>query len=146
MGKRPVSLRIPEDIYAATEEEARRKSRDFSSVANEMLTEAVRMRRIPGIVFGESATGRVAMIAGTGLKVWLVIEQYRAMGENWEHFKKGYPWLNDFQLRAALAYAEAYPEEIDEHIRRNEYWTPERLYETYPFMKPPDVFLKSSGA
>ena len=116
----------------------RRTGRDFSSVANEMLTEAVKMRRIPGIVFGDSPTGRVALIAGTGLKVWLVISAYRNLGEDWESLKEAYHWLDEFQLRAALAYAEAYSDEIEERIRRNEEWTPERVYATYPFMKPPD--------
>ena len=40
------------------------------------------------------------------------------------------------QLRSALAYAEAYPDEIEARIQADEAWTPERLWETYPFMRP----------
>ncbi len=40
--------------------------------------------------------------------------------------------------RMALAYAEAYSEEIDERIKQDEYWTPERVWTTYPFLRPKD--------
>lgn len=95
------------------------------------------MRRIPGIVFADSPTGRVALLASTGLKVWLMIEAYRAMGEDWPRLRKAYHWLSEHQLRAALAYAQAYREEIDEAIRENQQLTPEVVWSTYPFTKPP---------
>lgn len=52
------------------------------------------------------------------------------------HNKESFHWLSDTQLRAALAYAEAYPEEIEERIRRDEQWMPEPVWERYPFMYP----------
>lgn len=134
---RPVTLRMPEEVRSAIEESARRSRRGFSSVANEMLTEAVRMRRIPGILFADSASGgRVARIAGTGLEVWEVIQGFQNMGEDWDRFKEGYHWLSEHQLRAALAYYEAFPGEIDERITENESWTPERLQAEYPLLSP----------
>ena len=53
-----------------------------------------------------------------------------------ERLRQAYHWLSEHELRAAVAYAEAYPEEIEERLRADEYWTPERVWETYPFMRP----------
>lgn len=137
MGALPKTIRMPDDIRKPIEEEARLARRDFSSVANEMLLEAIKMRRIPGIVFADSPSGgRVARVAGTGLEVFEVIQAYRAMENSWQRLKEAFHWLSDTQLRAALAYTEAYPEEIEEQIRRDEQWTPEAIRERYPFMSP----------
>jgi pimeloyl-ACP methyl ester carboxylesterase len=45
--------------------------------------------------------------------------------------------LSDEQPRAALAYAASYPEEIEAALADNASWTPERIWETDPFTKPP---------
>ena len=133
----PVTVQLPADLYASLVKIAERTGRDVPSVMTDMLSEGVKMRRIPGIAFADEWNRREAKVAGTGLGVWEVIEGYRNVDEDWERFKEAYHWLDEFQLRAALAYAEAYPEEIEEHLRENAYWTPERLWAKYPFMKPP---------
>jgi antitoxin component of RelBE/YafQ-DinJ toxin-antitoxin module len=63
MANSPVSLLIPAETRAAIDAVVRRTGRDFSNVANEMLTEAVKMRRIPGIVFADSPNEIEAAIA-----------------------------------------------------------------------------------
>src|SRR5262249_41278444 len=136
MKRRTVKLCIPEDVYATIEDAARQTGRTYADVANEMLVEAARMRRVPGIVFADGTSGRVARVGGTGLDVWEIIEQYRAVDESWEQVKAGFDWLSEHQLRAALAYAAAYPEEIEEALRENASWTPERVWAIYPFTKP----------
>ena len=132
----PITLSISADVHATIEETARRTTRDVASVAVEMLAEAARMRRVPGIVFADGVHGRVAQVAGTGLEVWEIVERYQAIGEDWKRLKQEFEWLSEPQLRAALAYAEAYAEEIAERLRAEERWTPETLYGTHPFMKP----------
>lgn len=132
----PVSLRIPAETRAAIDAVVRRTGRNFSNLANEMLTEAVKMRRIPGIVFTDSPNGRIARIGGTGLGVWEVIAQYQSLGQDRDRLRRSYHWLSDEQLRAALAYAAAYPEEIEAALADNAAWTPERVWATYPFTKP----------
>jgi uncharacterized protein (DUF433 family) len=137
MSSAPKTIRMPDDIREPIEAEARLARRDFSSVANEMLLEAIKMRRIPGILFANSpAGGRVARIAGTGLEVFELVQAYRAMENSWARLRESFHWLSDTQLRAALAYSEAYPEEIEERIRREEAWTPEATWQKYPFMSP----------
>jgi hypothetical protein len=59
------------------------------------------------------------------------------MGADWANLRQAYHWLDERQLRAALAYAEAYPEEIEARLAAEEHWTPERVWQTYPFTGPP---------
>jgi uncharacterized protein (DUF433 family) len=94
------------------------------------------MRRIPGIVFADSRSGRVARLAGTGLAVYEVVRTLREVDDNAARLRASYHWLSEPQLRSALAYAEAYPEEIEQRLRDEADWTPDRLWQTYPFMRP----------
>ncbi|TAK30049.1 MAG: hypothetical protein EPO21_20080 [Chloroflexota bacterium] len=133
----PKTIRMPDEVRLPLEEEAHLARRDFSSVANELLLEGIKMRRIPGVVFADSPSGgRVARVAGTGLEVFEVVQAYRSMENSWDRLKAAFDWLSDTQLRSALAYAEAYPEEIEERIRRDEQWTAEAVWKRYPFMSP----------
>ena len=129
------SLRIPRETLEEIEQEFR--DRDFSSVANELLIEGVKMRRCPGIVFVDGPGGsRIARIAGTGNDVWLIIATYKTVNGDWNRLKKAYHWLTEEQLRAALNYYECYSSEILSRIHANEGITPEAVYERYPFMRP----------
>jgi len=129
------SLRIPTETAEAIEQTARRVGRNFSSVANELLDEALKMRRCPGIVFADGATGRRARLAGTGIDIWEVIATYQSVNQSWKRLKAAYHWLDETKLRAALAYYECYPEEIEERIQQNESWTPKRLRQSHPFAR-----------
>ena len=135
--RRQRSVRLLEEVDEGVVGLAERTGRDFSSIVNELLEEALKMRRIPGIYFADTPSGRTAKVAGSGLGVWEIIMGYRSVDEDWDRLREGYDWLTEHQLRSALAYAEAYPEEIERRIQRDEQWTPEKIYETYPFMRPP---------
>lgn len=126
------SLRIPDEIAKAIEETAEASGRDFSAVANELLAEALKLRRCPGMLFADGPAGRRARIAGTGLDVWEVIATYRSLGKDRQRLQQAYHWLSEAQLRAALGYYAAYPEEIERQIARNDAWTKERLAQKYP--------------
>ncbi len=136
MPSRPSSIRIPDETRRAIEETCRRTGRDFSSVANEMLAEAVKMRRIPGIVFVDGPLGREARVAGTGVEVFEVVRTYRQADENWDRLSAAYHWLSEQQLRAALAYARAYPEEIAARLEEEARWQPEEIRTRYTFTAP----------
>lgn len=126
------SLRIPDDVVKAIEELAEEKDQDFSAAAIELLGEAIKMKRCPGIVFADGPSGRRARIAGTGLDVWEVIATHRRLNRNLARLRKAYPWLSEAQLRAALGYYAAYPREIDRRIALNERWTKEKLHAQHP--------------
>ena len=130
------SLRIPKDIVKAIQEVADMSGRDFSAVANELLAEAVKMRRCPGILFADGPSGRRPRIAGSGLDVWEVIATYNSLDRDLDRLRAAYHWLSEPQLRAALGYYAAYPEETERHIALNEVWTKERLAERHPSLVP----------
>ncbi|HEX6200331.1 MAG TPA: DUF433 domain-containing protein [Thermoanaerobaculia bacterium] len=94
------------------------------------------MLLVPGIVFSTGAAGRRAVLAGTGLDVWEVVATWRETGEEFTALQASYPWLAEPQLRAALGYHRLYPEEVDERLRREEEWTPERVRAELPFAVP----------
>jgi uncharacterized protein (DUF433 family) len=126
------SLRIPEDLLRAIEDLTEASDQDFSTVANELLAESIKMRRCPGIVFADGPAGRRARLAGTGLEVWELIATYRSVDRKPDRLKQAYPWLSDTQLQAALGYAAAYPKEINRAIAKNDRWRKERLLRQHP--------------
>jgi len=137
MGGQSVTLAIPEDVRVTIQETVERTGRDFSAVANEMLTEAAKMRRFPGIFFADGPTGRRARIEGTGIDVFEIIGGYRSVGECWEDLRPAFHWLSEPQLRTALAYAETYPEEIERHFGSDDVSAIEAVWAAHPETRPP---------
>jgi uncharacterized protein (DUF433 family) len=133
------SLRIPEKTVKEIEQLARESERDFSSIANDLLAESIKMRRCPGIIFAEGVTGRRARVAGSGLEVWEVISTFKGVNQDFKRLKKAYHWLTEQQLRAAIGYYEAYRDEIEVQIKRNESWSEELLLKRHPFLSKAHV-------
>jgi len=129
------SLRLPAETAKEIEQMAKETGQDFSNVTKDLLQEAIRMRRCPGILFAEGIGGRRARVAGTGIEVWEVIAAYESMKEDFKRLRKAYHWLSAEQLKAALGYYTVYPREIDRLIQQNEQWTDEKVRERYPFMR-----------
>ena len=101
-----------------------------------LLEEVERMRRVPGIIFTDSATGRRAEVAGVGLAVWEVILISRQVRESWDALKASLYWWTDEQLKAALEYARLYPEEIGPRVEAAESFDVEELWRRYPATRP----------
>lgn len=131
------SIRLPEEAVKEIEALASGTGKDFSGIARDLLIEAVKMRRCPGIIFADGPTGRRAKIAGTGIDVWEFIATFKGLGENYDKLKETYHWLSEPQIRAALSYYALYPDEIDEKITRNENITRERVIKRFPFLSKP---------
>jgi uncharacterized protein (DUF433 family) len=127
-------LRLPEETLREIEELSAETGQDFSTIAKDLLTEAIKMRRCPGIIFGEGVSGRRAKVAGTGIEVWEIIAAYKSVGKDLKKLKKAYHWLSQEQVKAVLSYYSAYPEEIDRLIERNESWTKKKIQERHPLM------------
>ncbi len=128
------SMRIPEEMVREIQGIAQQSGKDFSAVTKELLEEAIKMHRCPGIVFTEGVSARRARIAGTGIEVWEVIANYKSVSEEFERLHTIYHWCTELQLRAALGYYRAYPKEIDQLITQNENWTKENIHKRYPFL------------
>ncbi|MCP4578712.1 MAG: hypothetical protein GY846_20745 [Deltaproteobacteria bacterium] len=128
------SMRMPEKTVEGIQEIARQWGKEFSAVAKELLDEGIKMYRCPGIVFSEGADGRRARIAGAGIEVWEVIAIHKNTGEDFQRLRNAFDWISEIQLRSALGYYRAYPEEIDQLMAQNESWTLESIHERFPFL------------
>ena len=129
------SLRLPPETMKEIKQMAKETGQDFSNVTKDLLPEAIKMRRGPGILFAEGIRGRRARVAGTGIEVWEVIATYKSVKEDFKRLQKAYHWLSREQLKAGLGYYSIYPQEIDRLIEQNEQWNDEKLQERYPFMR-----------
>lgn len=132
----PRGIRLPAALEQAIQHEADARDRSWSAMTGELLDEAIRMRRAPGVAFVDGATGRRAVIAGTALDVWEVVATWRNLEEDMDRLEQSYPWLSEMQLRAALGYFRLFPDEIDVRIDREEAWTPERVRQEIPYATP----------
>ncbi len=128
------SIRLPEETLREIEQLTKVTGRDFSAITKDLLEEAIKMRRCPGIVFSEGISGRRARVAGTGIEVWEIIATYRSVKKDLKRLKNAYHWLSQEQLRAALGYYSAYPQEIDGLIEQNERWNEEEMKMRHPVM------------
>ena len=76
------------------------------------------MQRFPGIGFRTGEMGRRAYAQGSHLDVWQIIENLQAFGGIEELCKDTH--LTRRQVELALAYYDAYPDEIDSKIAANQ--------------------------
>ena len=130
-------VRVPADLQREIEREMdRREVDEWSAMVVELLREAVRARRAPGIVFVDGATGRRAVVAGSGLEVWEVVQTWKEVGRNYDRLRAAYEWLAEPQLRAALSYYELYGDEVDARLEREARLTAERVQNELPFTRP----------
>ncbi len=104
-------------------------------VKKNLQEEVEKLRLVPGIVFTDGPTGRRARVAGTGVDVFEVIEVYHQAGHSWELLERSFEWLSEEQLKAALSYYAAFPEEIDAWIRSNQEPL-ETFWQKHPYTHP----------
>lgn len=136
MSAKALQVQLPDRLDGELAREAERTGKSLLATAVELLQEAIRMRRAPGISFADGPSGRRAVVAGSGLDVWEVVATWRELERDFERLCASYPWLTQTQLRAALAYYDLYPEEIDARLERERGWTPERVWLALPFSRP----------
>jgi hypothetical protein len=75
-------------------------------------------------------------VIGTALDVWEIIEAYRDFGSVERMLAE--TDLSERQLRLALAYAEAYPDEIEQALAENRRPL-EEFRQLYPFVRISEV-------
>ena len=110
------TLRLRQELRSEIDRIARRSRRSFSEVTQDLIEEALRMRKCPGIYFADEPAGREAKIAGCGLAVWEII----AVSKNEKALKKHFHWLTKAQTKAAMIYYHSYTGEIDDLVAENE--------------------------
>lgn len=127
---RVVSLRLKDHQVERLQRAARRFGRTVSETAALLLEESLRQQDFPFIELRDSAAGRQAYIKLTRLAVWHIVWLTRDLGGD-PAKTAGYLEIPEVQVRGALAYAEAYPEEVEAAIADNE-WAEEHIKELLP--------------
>ena len=118
-----MTLRMPKGVKRGEERLAARFGHKPAQLGVRLIEEGLRRRDFPQIELRETAAGRVAYLAGTRFAVYWV----SGLGPAWmklETFAREYDMTTD-RVRAAVAYARAFPNEIDsdrEHAEGNRDW------------------------
>lgn len=127
-------MRFDRETQAAIEDEAGRTRRTRTAVIEELVDEALRTRRFPGIGFRDSFPRRRPWLIGAGLDVWEACELVDRYPDV-ETLLTDFAQLDARQVDLALAYREAYPDEIAEALAENAR-TAEDWRRTAPFVRP----------
>jgi hypothetical protein len=108
-----VSVRVTPDLRRELDADARLRGLALGTVAANYLSEGVRRRRFPAIDFRDSHPGRIAYLVASRWPIWLIKELVEELGGNFEaaakHMRKPVALV-----KMAMAYAEAYPQEISD--------------------------------
>jgi uncharacterized protein (DUF433 family) len=115
----PVSVRLPDALLNKVQTLATIEHRSLAEMSRLLIEDALKLREFPDIVFTEGPTGRRATLRA-GLDVWEIMEPYVLAGKDWNVLRASYPEVDEATLRIALRYYEAYPEEIEARIARNQ--------------------------
>jgi uncharacterized protein (DUF433 family) len=114
----PFSIRFTKDADHYVDEEARRTGRSKSAVVEDLAFEAAKARRFPGIVFQGEWPDREPAIAETGFEVWQLCETIANYGSI-AKVVADFPLVTELHCRLARSYRDAYPDEIELAIARN---------------------------
>ncbi len=114
-----VSVRLAPNEVAKLKQLARRVGRSPSELGADLLSESIRRSDFAFIEFRDSAMGRQAYIQGTRLAVWQAVTVLRAHGGNVAKAAAHLRWP-EAKAHAAVAYAKAFPDEIEEAVQENE--------------------------
>lgn len=120
-GTQTFSARWDADVVERLARRSELAGTNKSRLAERYVDEGTRMDEHPGIVFRGGPTGRRAALAG-GPDIWelmATLKGDRARGEKAITATAKLLDLTDLQVRTAVRYYGAYPEEVDERIKRN---------------------------
>jgi hypothetical protein len=129
----PFSIRLSAPTERLVEAEAKRTRRSKSQIVEQLTEEAARVRRFPGIGFHGDDVTRVPWLIGTSLDVWEICEMLEDFGGLERLVRETH--LSASQVRLAVAYRDAYPEEIADAIAQNRR-SPQDWHSLYPFVVP----------
>jgi hypothetical protein len=135
-----MSLRLQDHQMQRLGRLARRLGRTKSETGVLLIEEALRMAEFGHIVFRDSPAGRQAYVMGTSLAVWEVVFVARDYGGDPVKTAHHLHWPL-VRVQAALAYAEAFPDEIEAAIADND----ARDFTTLKQMLPQAEMFVASG-
>ena len=134
MASRVVSLRLNEQDAIRLDRVARRQQRTPSATAALLLTEKLKEEEFPQIEFRQTAVGRQAYVRGTRVQVWMTLMIARDYNMDVKKVAEHLSWP-EHKVEAALAYAKAFPDEVNPVIEYVENFTFEDLKRIVPWAK-----------
>jgi uncharacterized protein (DUF433 family) len=114
-----ISMRLPAESGQRLKRMARRHGWTPSDASARLVEEGLRRSEFAFIDFRDSAAGRQACIQGSSLAVWEVIVLVRSHASNMAAAAGNLHWPMA-RVQAAVHYAEAFPDEIDQAIADND--------------------------
>jgi len=118
---RTFSARWGADVLDRLQRRSERDGINRSRLAERYVEEGMQMDEHPDVVFRDGPTGRRAGLAG-GPDVWevlMTLKGGKARGEKAIAATADLLSLGDRQVRAAVRYYAAFPDDVDERIARN---------------------------
>ena len=119
MGSTVVSMRLPVASGERLKRMANRYGWTPSDASARLVEEGLRRAEFAFIDFRDSAAGRQACIQGSSLAVWEIVLLVHSYKEDVSATARHLRWP-EAKVRAAVHYAEAYPEEIDRALGENQ--------------------------
>src|SRR6266567_3349672 len=112
-----LGVRLAAETCAMIRQISASRGRTPSDLLAEYAEEIARKQRFCHIEFRDTPLGRMAYVEGTRSAVWLVADLVRQHNGDTRKLAKLHAWP-ETKIRAAVNYAEAYPEEIEPLIER----------------------------
>lgn len=113
-----ISMRLPEDSGRRLKRMANQHGWSPSDASARLVEEGLRRSEFAFVDFRDSAAGRQAYIQGSSLAVWEVMLLVRSYKRDVGAVAKHLSWP-EAKVRAAVNYAEAFPDEIEEALAEN---------------------------
>lgn len=107
-----MSIRLPSGRVESLKRLARRLDRSASETAARLVDEGLRRAEFALIEFRDTLCGRQAYLQGSRMAVWQVVALCRNYKNDVPQTAKHLNWPTA-KVQAALNYAEAFPEEIE---------------------------------
>lgn len=126
-----VSMRLPVESGQRLKRMANRHGWTPSDASARLVEEGLRRAEFAFIDFRDSPAGRQACIQGSSLAVWEVIMIVRSYRGGARAAAEHLRWPEE-RVLAAMHYAEAFPEEIEEALAENESTDPRALKRMLP--------------
>lgn len=114
-----ISMRLPAESGRRLKRMASRHGWTASDASARLVEEGLRRSEFAFIDFRDSAAGRQACIQGSSLAVWEVMLLVRDYKDDIAAAAKHFRWA-EAKVKAAVNYAEAFPDEIDAAFKENE--------------------------
>jgi hypothetical protein len=126
-----LSMRLSMESSKRLKRMANRHGWTASDASARLVEEGLRRSEFAFIDFRDSSTGRQAYIQGSTLAVWEIMLLLRSYKGNVPAVAKHLRWP-EAKVRAAVNYAEVFPEEIQEAMSENDSADIEKLKRMLP--------------